>query len=160
MNNLSTLIPYASYKYPVMAIRKGGGVVYSRAPCDHTISLLPSPYRSIKVPSCLRLKCACRTGVVFTQCTGPESSFSLSCLRLSPSKSLLFLSDLPLQHLFFKPPPPPPPRSRGVWVRRAQPCNVCLIRRKTSAQCSGWTLQNSDCVFGFTLMWRPLVLGC
>lgn len=54
MNNLLTLIPYASYKYHVMAMGEGEreGVVYSRAPCDRPMSILKSPSRGNKVKTC------------------------------------------------------------------------------------------------------------
>lgn len=44
MNNLQTLIPYASYKYHIMAVRES--LVYSTVPCDPPISIPKAPDRS------------------------------------------------------------------------------------------------------------------
>lgn len=59
MNYLCTLIPYASYKYHIMAMTERERetvkerVVYLTAPCDHPISVFKSPDRSNTVnPAC------------------------------------------------------------------------------------------------------------
>lgn len=104
--------------------------------------------------------------VVFTQWTGPgpESSFSFHacvcllqrvCYSFPTSRCSPFLVWSTTSPLLSTPTPSPPPQSRG------EPCNVCLIRRKTSARQGGLhqcgLFKTWLCIWLY-LIWRHLVL--